>query len=67
MLDTRTNADVGRPDAPSSVNDALARVTGLLRKHRLVEGLVREQVGDPAAEAATQLADSAVRAPQAAN
>ena len=42
------------------MQDSLVRVTGLLRKHRLVEGLVREQVGDPAAEAAAELAESAV-------
>ena len=34
---------VARADAPKSVQDALAHVTGLLRQHRLVEGLVREQ------------------------
>src|SRR5258705_4466233 len=60
MLDTNTNVDVDRPEAPASVQDSLVRVTGLLRKHRLVEGLVREQVGDPAAEAAAELAESAV-------
>ena len=50
-------------DAPKSVQDALAHVTGLLRQHRLVEGLVREQreegSGEEAAEA-TLLADSEV-------
>ena len=52
-----------RTDAPKSVQDALAHVTGLLRQHRLVEGLVREQreegSGEEAAEA-TLLADSEV-------
>ena len=43
MPDSRTNADVERCEAPASVQEALVRVTGLLRKHRLVEGLVREQ------------------------
>ena len=45
MLDTSNNADVSPSGAPASVHDALVRVTGLLRKHRLVEGLVREQGG----------------------
>jgi len=53
-------ADATRPDAPASVQDALARVTGLLRKHRLVEGLVREQLGRPPTEAHAELAESAV-------
>ena len=46
-----------------SVQDALARVTGLLRQHRLVEGLVREQQEQPTAEDADapgKLAESAV-------
>ncbi len=60
MLETRTNADVDRSEAPSSVQEALVRVTGLLRKHRLVEGLVREQVGDTGVAAAAELAESAV-------
>src|SRR3982750_657626 len=59
-----TDTDVeSRADAPKSVQDALAHVTGLLRQHRLVEGLVREQreegSHDEAAEA-TLLPDSEV-------
>ena len=51
-----------RPDAPKSVQDVLARVTGLLRQHRLVEGLVREQREEPPASDAerAELAESAV-------
>ena len=58
MLETHTNADVDRSEAPASVHEALVRVTGLLRKHRLVEGLVREQVGE--VPAAAELTESAV-------
>jgi len=43
MLDT---TEVSRPDDRGSVQDELADITALLRKHRLVEGLVREQLGD---------------------
>ena len=44
---------VERPKARERVQDALAEITALLRKHRLVEGLVHEQlehapVGNPA-------------------
>jgi hypothetical protein len=35
-----------RPEARERVQDALAEITALLRKHRLVEGLVHEQLGD---------------------
>src|SRR5262245_35191540 len=48
-----------RPDAPTSVQDALARVTGLLRQHRLVEGLVREQGEEEPGEAAARAAELA--------
>src|SRR4029453_11807699 len=52
-----------RADAPMSVQDTLAHVTGLLRQHRLVEGLVREQREEATGEGpleATLLADSEV-------
>jgi len=42
------------------VEDALAEIIALLRKHRLVEGLVTEQRTDAPAEAADKLADNAV-------
>jgi len=35
---------VERPEARERVQDALAEITALLRKHRLVEGLVHEQL-----------------------
>ncbi len=35
---------LGRSDAQASVQDTLAEVTTLLRKHRLIEGLVHEQM-----------------------
>jgi len=48
-----------RPDAHESVEDALAEITALLRRYRLVEGLVREQLEDP--EIGTyELTDNAV-------
>jgi len=52
-----------RPDAPKGVQDVLARVTGLLRQHRLVEGLVREQLEGSPGESdiePVELANSAV-------
>jgi magnesium transporter len=60
MLDTHTNAEADRSEAHASVHDALVRITGLLRKHRLVEGLVREQIGDTGVPAAPELTESAV-------
>jgi len=42
------------------VEDALADITALLRKHRLVEGLVREQGIDASAAAPAALTDNAV-------
>ena len=60
MSETIEHDDIVRPDAPTSVQEALARVTGLLRQHRLVEGLVLEQLEQPPAEAHAELADSAV-------
>jgi len=49
-----------RPEARASVQDALADITALLRKHRLVEGLVRDQVGQDADARRAELAESAV-------
>jgi len=60
MAESVEHADVARPEAPASVRDALTRVTDLLRKHRLVEGLVREQLRDPPSEAHAELAESTV-------
>jgi magnesium transporter len=53
------NADDVRPEARASVQDALAQVTSLLRKHRLIEGMAREQ-GEAAGDEHVTLADSAV-------
>ena len=60
MPETLDKTDAVRPEAPASVQDALAEVTALLRKHRLVEGLVRQQVGHPPSEADAELTESAV-------
>ncbi len=43
MSDLANHADTVRPEARASVQEELAEVTSLLRKHRLVEGLVHDQ------------------------
>ncbi len=43
MPDTLDTKPDDRPEAPGRVEDALAEVASLLRKNRLVEGLVHEQ------------------------
>jgi magnesium transporter len=43
MSEIVEQAETERPVAHASVQDALAEVTALLRRHRLVEGLVHEQ------------------------
>jgi magnesium transporter len=50
--------DTATTDASTNVQEALARVTALLRQHRLVEGLVREQQEEPPGEARAELAES---------
>jgi magnesium transporter len=50
--------DTATTDASTSVQEALARVTALLRQHRLMEGLVREQQEEPPGEAHAELAES---------
>jgi len=57
MNDTLEELDVERAAPPASVQHELAEVTALLRRHRLVEGLVIDQA-EPGAGA--ELADSAV-------
>ncbi|HEX4884201.1 MAG TPA: magnesium transporter [Casimicrobiaceae bacterium] len=53
MPDTLEEKPADRPEAPGRVEDALAEVTALLRKNRLVEGLVHEQAANaPDAERA---------------
>ncbi len=55
------DANEERTEARASVQEELAEVTALLRRHRLVEGLVHEQREDATAgEAAGDLAESAV-------
>ncbi len=44
MPDTVEHQEADRPEARASVQDALAEVTSLLRRNRLVEGLVHEQM-----------------------
>src|SRR5438045_3709533 len=60
MAEPVETAVESRTDTPNSVRDALARVTDLLRQHRLVEGLVLEQLEQPPAEAHAELAQSTV-------
>ena len=40
MSETLDDAAIERPETRASVQDELAEVTTLLRRHRLVEGLV---------------------------
>jgi len=49
-----------RPEAPGRVEDALAEITALLRKNRLVEGLVHEQAAHAPDGGGEELVDSAV-------
>src|SRR5262245_38132392 len=42
MLEAEDNVATERPAARRNVQDELAEVTALLRRHRLVEGLVRD-------------------------
>ncbi|MDQ6621400.1 MAG: magnesium transporter [Pseudomonadota bacterium] len=46
--------------APANVQDALAEVTALLRRHRLIEGLVDEQREDASSSEAADLAESEI-------
>src|SRR3954454_17653544 len=45
MSEVQENADIERPEARASLQDELAEDTALLRRHRLVEGLVHDQQG----------------------
>ena len=47
MSEPVATKEIERPEARERVQDALAEVAVLLRKHRLVEGLVHEQLGHP--------------------
>ncbi len=59
MAETPSAPVADRPEPREHVQDALAEVTRLLRKNRLVEGLIHEQFGD-APKARDELAQSAV-------
>ncbi len=60
MAEILEHDDAVTSSAPTSVQDALARVTDLLRQHRLVEGLVREQQEELPDAAGAELAESSV-------
>ena len=60
MPDTIETAEAHRAVPRERVEDALAEITALLRKHRLVEGLVAEQRTAVAADAPDALAENAV-------
>jgi magnesium transporter len=58
--ESHDNVEAVRTEARTSVSDALAEITGLLRKHRLVEGLVKSHHGLASTEADATLIESAV-------
>jgi len=60
MSDSQNAPVADRPEPRERVQDALAEVTGLLRKNRLVEGLIHEQFEHAPAAARDELAQSAV-------
>jgi len=60
MLETDDNVATERPAARRNVQDELAEVTALLRRHRLVEGLIHEQQAEPGGPAQVELTESEV-------
>ena len=60
MSEVQENAEIERPEARASLQDELAEVTALLRRHRLVEGLVHDQQEHLAGGQSLELADSVV-------
>src|SRR5512145_849563 len=60
MPDSDDNVVAERPAAGANVQDELAEVTALRRRHRLVEGLVREQRAQASTEEGRELTESAV-------
>jgi magnesium transporter len=60
MPDTVDHRPRGEPEARASIADALAEVTSLLRRHRLVEGLVNEQMEHGPGAERSDLVDSLV-------
>lgn len=60
MPDTVEHLPAERTNAPANVQDALAEVTSLLRRHRLVEGLVLEEMEHGPGAERSDLVDSLV-------
>ena len=60
MSEVQENAEIERPEARASLQDELAEVTALLRRHRLVEGLVHDQQEHLAGGQSRELTDSVV-------
>ena len=60
MSEVQGNAEIERPEARASLQHELAEVTTLLRRHRLVEGLVHDQQKHPSGGKSRELTDSAV-------
>jgi len=60
MPDFTAHVATERPAARASVQDELAEVTALLRRHRLLEGLVHAQLKDAPADDNPELTESAV-------
>jgi magnesium transporter len=60
MSEILENAETERPEARSSVQESLAEVTALLRRHRLVEGLLYEQMEHGPGAVRDDLVDSLV-------
>jgi len=60
MPDTVEEKSAERTERRTNVGKALADVTALLRKHRLVEGLIRDQATSLGGKEPTELAESAV-------
>jgi magnesium transporter len=60
MPDSSDAPVADRPEPRERVQDALAEVTALLRKTRLVEGLIHDQLSDAPEAARDELAQSAV-------
>ena len=60
MAEPLQNLEIEAPEPHGSVQDELAEVTALLRRHRLVEGLIQEEAESESDEAARELSDSSV-------
>jgi magnesium transporter len=60
MPDSPHDSVAERPEPRERVQDALAEVTALLRKHRLVEGLIHDQLEHGNGEARRDLTESPV-------